>query len=503
MIILRHWDRNEGHVLASDYPELAEQWNYDRNDALTPWDVTIGSGKKVWWKCSLGHEWEATIGSRTYQSNGCPYCAGKKAWPGFNDLASQRPDLAAEWNDKKNGTLTPQMVTIGSNRKVWWKCSLGHEWEAAVSSRARKAYGCPYCAGRKAWPGFNDLATLRPDIAAEWNDKKNGTLTPQMVTAGSRRKIWWRCPLGHEWEAVINARTGKSNGCPYCAGLYAWPGFNDLATKRPDVAADWDYELNGTNLPVQYTAYSSKKVWWVCRRGHPSYLMAIFNRSNGQGCPKCGYKKIAVANSTKVFCYDPDGRLQGAYPSILTAARETGRHRATVRRLSAGKSTPKNGYLYRYADQQPVKEPSSTGEGRLKDCLSQSVSVGDPVMFIRAKENKKAVLIRGKVSGITEHSAYIQPENGSGSRLFVPGDDPEFLPKALVLHRRPERALEGALDASGYPVREGDPVVYILPHVYRDCRQFLYGTAVQADNSSWTIDGVKIPAGNMVVVNWE
>ena len=182
MIILRHWDRNEGHVLASDYPELAEQWNYDRNGALTPWDVTIGSGKKVWWKCSLGHEWEATIGSRTYQSNGCPYCAGKKAWPGFNDLASQRPDLAAEWNDKKNGTLTPQMVTVGSNKKIWWKCSLGHEWEAAIS-----------------------------------------------------------------------ARTGKSNGCPYCAGLYAWPGFNDLATKRPDVAADWDYNLNGTNLPSQYT----------------------------------------------------------------------------------------------------------------------------------------------------------------------------------------------------------------------------------------------------------
>ena len=127
----------------------------------------------------------------------------------------------------------------------------------------------------------------------------------------------------------------------------------------------------------------------------------------------------------------------------------------------------------------------------------------NPVMFIRAKENKKAELIRGKVSGITEHSAYIQPENGSGSRLLVSTDDPEFLPKALVLHRRPERALEGALEASGYPVREGDPVVYILPHVYRDCRQFLYGTAVRADDSFWEIDGVKMPAGNMVVVNWE
>ena len=44
MIILRYWVRNEGQVLASTYPELAEQWNYGRNGALTPWDVTIGCG---------------------------------------------------------------------------------------------------------------------------------------------------------------------------------------------------------------------------------------------------------------------------------------------------------------------------------------------------------------------------------------------------------------------------------------------------------------------------
>ena len=78
MIILLHYGQNQGHVLASTYPELAEQWNYDRNGVLTPWDVTIGSGRKVWWKCALGHEWEAVIRSRT-KGSGCPKYRNHKA----------------------------------------------------------------------------------------------------------------------------------------------------------------------------------------------------------------------------------------------------------------------------------------------------------------------------------------------------------------------------------------------------------------------------------------
>ena len=79
--------------------------------------------------------------------------------------------------------------------------------------------GCPYCAGRKVLPGFNDLATLAPDVARQWHPSLNGALTPQMVTAGSHRKAWWECQVGHVWQAVIYSRTGpKKCGCPICAG---------------------------------------------------------------------------------------------------------------------------------------------------------------------------------------------------------------------------------------------------------------------------------------------
>ena len=110
-------------------------------------------------------------------------------------------------------------MTAYCNRKVWWQCELGHVYQAAVSARTNAGSGCPYCAGKKVLPGFNDLATREPKVAAQWHPTLNGTLTPEMVTAGSHKKVWWQCYEGHVWQTVICARTGsQKNGCPVCAG---------------------------------------------------------------------------------------------------------------------------------------------------------------------------------------------------------------------------------------------------------------------------------------------
>lgn len=61
-----------------------------------------------------------------------------------NCLAVANPNLAAEWHPTKNGSLTPDMVTKGSNKKAWWKCRLGHEWQTRIVSRSRGT-GCPFC----------------------------------------------------------------------------------------------------------------------------------------------------------------------------------------------------------------------------------------------------------------------------------------------------------------------------------------------------------------------
>ena len=199
--------------LATYDPSLAKEWNYEKNDNLTPEDVSHHSNKKVWWKCSKGHEWQTDINHRT-KGKGCPYCSGRYAVKGENDLQTINPDLASEWNYGKNSGLTPMDVMPNSNKKVWWKCSKGHEWKANIDDR-NKGSKCPYCSGRYVIKGENDLQTINPTLAKEWNYEKNNDLTPVHIMPNSHSKVWWKCSKGHEWKATVASRT-NGNKCPIC-----------------------------------------------------------------------------------------------------------------------------------------------------------------------------------------------------------------------------------------------------------------------------------------------
>ena len=275
--------------LASQYPDLAAQWHPTKNGGLTPDQVLWGSSRRVWWQCPQGHQWSAIVKSRT-EGAGCPYCASRQVSAGFNDLAARFPHLAQEWHPEKNGRLTPRDVVPGSRRKVWWQCAKGHVWQAAIASRAVDGAGCPVCAGKQVAAGENDLATLFPHLAQQWDRARNGAMTPETVSPYSNRKAWWVCALGHRWQAAVSARAGGSD-CPYCAGRKAFPGFNDLATKDPLVAAEWDPEFNGNLTPQMVTVGSHKKVWWRCAQGHV-WKAVMYSRTGPKrcGCPVCAGK---------------------------------------------------------------------------------------------------------------------------------------------------------------------------------------------------------------------
>lgn len=201
----------------SDIPELMAEWNWEKNNelGLDPSKIAAKSKTKVWWKCSKGHVWEASTCQRSY-GTGCPYCAKKYIIKGETDLQTMNPTLANEWNYQKNSGLTPSDVFPNSNKKVWWICRKGHEWEAKINSR-NNGSGCPYCANQKVLKGYNDLATIHPDVAKEWHPIKNGKLKPTEVTVGCHTKVWWQCNQGHEWQATIVNRAFHHRGCPYCS----------------------------------------------------------------------------------------------------------------------------------------------------------------------------------------------------------------------------------------------------------------------------------------------
>lgn len=282
-------------------PLLLEQWDRERNGTLTPGDVTPGSHKKVWWRCSRGHRWRAEVKSRTLLGAGCPVCAGKVTAPGENDLATLYPDLAAQWHKSKNGALTPQDVRPGSHKRVWWICERGHEWQALVTARTA-GEGCPVCAGKVVVPGENDLLSRFPEVATQWDVEKNGWLTAETVSAYSNRKVWWRCEKGHGWQAAVAARTRRGSGCPYCAGRKVLAGFNDLATVEPFLAAQWHPTLNGGLTAEMVTAGSRRSVWWQCSLGHV-WKARIHSRTGKQhcGCPVCAGRTRAAGRDQQAL----------------------------------------------------------------------------------------------------------------------------------------------------------------------------------------------------------
>lgn len=432
--------------LAAKRSDLAEEWNKERNGALTPYDLLPGSGKKVWWKCrNCGHEWATKVEHRTKSNSGCNVCSSQRGAQlrqktliskqgSFADLY---PEIAREWHPKRNGTLTPADVTFRSGKKVWWECPRGHYWQAPVSRRTGQRSNCPHCrpqtskleirlytelkaifnsakwrdkvggvecdvfipahnvaveldgypwhdgaekrdaektkilrkkgiyllhirhvllkplsnddlqftsrssprkivinalkailknvhvdaetrtriddyiAGREFWnqaeyeaiedlfpgpPSGKSLAERYPSLVREWVYEKNLPLTPERITAGVNKKVWWRCKKGHEWETVVSQRTGSGTGCPYCARKVASSAHN-LLIKRPALAKLWHPTKNEAG-PETFTPSSNKIAWWVCEKGH-EYHQSIKVRAalKISSCPYCSSHRINKDNN--------------------------------------------------------------------------------------------------------------------------------------------------------------------------------------------------------------
>jgi len=210
------------NCLATLKPDIAEQWNPTKNKELTPFDVTPGCNKKVWWLCpDCNMPYDIIIYDRVNQNQNCPFCAGKRVC-NWNCLETKFPKISKELHPTLNNEITGKDITPCSNKILIWLCpKCNMNYPGKPNERTNRNYGCPYCSGQKVCL-WNCLATLRPDLALQWHHTKNETLTPFDVVCGSHKKVFWKCDKGHEWEAIINNRTKKNHatGCPECKIYY-------------------------------------------------------------------------------------------------------------------------------------------------------------------------------------------------------------------------------------------------------------------------------------------
>ena len=204
--------------LEATHNSILREWDHIKNIKISPSEVRYGSGKKVWWTCSKNHSYQARISDRTLKGSGCPYCSGKIATT-ETSLSALYPEVAINWHPTKNGNLRPDKVTSRSDKKAWFTCpnSSLHDYQARIADTTdKKKVGCPYCSGVKVAPDTS-LAFKFPRISKEWHPFKNGKLTPEKITSGSNKMVWWLCEKGHEYKMQPHTRTYLNRGCNQCS----------------------------------------------------------------------------------------------------------------------------------------------------------------------------------------------------------------------------------------------------------------------------------------------
>ena len=273
----------------SSYPNLVKEWHPKKNGDLSPKSISYGSKKKIWWVCNKGHEWEASVQSRSTRNTNCPYCSGNKVSK-ENSFSNNFPNLLKYWSLKN--ILKPNEVTYKSNKKVLWNCDKGHEWEAVISSLANGT-GCPYCANKKI-DSKNNFASKFPEKVKFWDYTKNKEDPKKLAPGSSKKKYWFICENNHSFDITLNNLTSLNRWCPFCAGKKVTKDDN-LLIHSPKICEEWNYKKNKEN-PENYKAKSNKKVWCICNKGH-EWEAVISSRANGSSCPFCSNRKVFLQNS--------------------------------------------------------------------------------------------------------------------------------------------------------------------------------------------------------------
>jgi hypothetical protein len=291
--------REKKKSLADRYPELAKEWHTELNGDLTPYDVTPYSQIKVWWKTEEGKEFQAVVRYRTTNylrkdKNLIPEeISGKyrkreekDTFLKKNNLVILFPEVAKEWDYEKNDGVKPEEVFSKSGKTYWFKCANGHSWQTRVINRTSKGSKCPVCTleSRK-------LINTTPELIDEFDPVKNKKINLFDLTASSNEKVWWICKnCSKKYKESVQKRV-KGYKCPVCFPVKKEiPYEKSLEYNYPEIAKQWNYELNGNLTPKDVRPMSGKSVWWNCPvdKEHPPWKSIIHNRTyNGNGCPTC------------------------------------------------------------------------------------------------------------------------------------------------------------------------------------------------------------------------
>lgn len=298
---------------------------------------------------------------------------------GYNDLATTNPLLAREWHPQKNGELSPRDVFQNTNKKVWWQCRKGHDWQASPNERSQ-GNGCPTCSSElhTSFPeqcllfyfskitealsrikidGIEiDVFLPQINVGIEYNGryyhknvvnlKKVSTLQKKgirVITIQESEKnevsedvIYYNYNFRDKTNLIWAIEAAFSLVCltpPHMDinqdELAIYEQYiqlekeNSIAVKNPEIAKEWHPIKNG-KLTAEMVSYQSNvKVWWLGQCGH-EWQASTSHRYRGRGCPYCcnnavlpGFNDLSTTNPdlAKEWNYSKNSEL---HPTDVT-----------------------------------------------------------------------------------------------------------------------------------------------------------------------------------------
>lgn len=208
---------------------------------------------------------------------------------------------------------------VNSSKLINWKCENGHTFKEKVCVIYKRKYKCFFCTGRQVWSGENDLLTLYPELAREFDVTQNG-ITPDKISPKDTKLYWWTCHNHHpSFLQSVEHRVNRKTQCPYCTGRKIIVGESDLETLFPEIAKEWDVEKNSGVMPDEVSPFTYNAYWWSCPKGH-SYQKKVIQRTKFHkaiDCPKCIKAHSTSFPEQTVFYY-----VKKCFPDAINRYRE-------------------------------------------------------------------------------------------------------------------------------------------------------------------------------------
>ena len=282
--------------------EKAEFWA-DKNK-LIPRYIFKCAGKKVWFNCNCGHEFEISL-AHVKEGKWCPYCVNQKLCENDNcqtcfTKSFANHEKAEFWSDKN--IKTARQSFLNSNLKCWFNCPIpecNHEFETSLRCIVQSGRWCPYCSNQKLCDDNNCQICFIKSFSsykkAKYWSKRNDS-SPRQVSKSTGKSFWFDCKCGHEFNSSLNSITREPNGswCPYCCyppnKLCKDENCKQCFNKSFASHEKRKFWSDKNNLqPIHVFKSSWKNIIFNCENGH-EFKAVLSSITSGQWCPYCRYK---------------------------------------------------------------------------------------------------------------------------------------------------------------------------------------------------------------------